>query len=215
MKLRKRRPRSGLCNVDCARHTDRTGTAQLSRDWRKTRESAVQDKHVQQNTAPFSIEQIKPGLDRYASRSIDAVSLDEIAASRQKSLLSAMNHHRRQTRNPGWSVFEYFRIELWIGFNVSSQRRSRPDESHVTFQHVEELWQFVKTGATQNPADLCDPLGLGAAENALFARRVRGMERSDLVEMEGSIGSAHSFRRVQERAPLNGNDDTIENRKQQ
>ena len=56
-----------------------------------------------------------------------------------------------------WTMFDASCSgEVAVGALHADGVRARADEAHVAFQHVQELRQFVETGAAQEAADLCD-----------------------------------------------------------
>ena len=78
--------------------------------------------------------------------------------------------------------------------------RARPDKAHVATQHVEKLGQFVDAQATNDVADACDAVVVGAGPARLAVLFSIGVHAAELGNAEGAAVLAHPLLAVEHRA---------------
>src|ERR1019366_206060 len=60
-------------------------------------------------------------------------------------------------------------LERGVSVQVLREQRPRTHQTHVSLEHVPELWQLIETGAAKPPSQRSDPLPVGQEFSSFFA----------------------------------------------
>ena len=90
---------------------------------------------------------------------------------------AAASRHLPESRDPGLRFEDAAAVPGLVLLDLVWEWRSRPDERHVSSQHVTELWQLVEAGPAQDVAKRRDPFVVDQLEYPRI-RRFPGFDRS-------------------------------------